>query len=267
MSSYITSFYDTLRERHYIRRAGGRRHNYWFDFSYKPLQKIQGRFGDNFCLIIYASDKTDDAYILPYQVAKNVFTEELLDKRGRWNGYIDKDILHVSLRPRNKLMNVSLYYNRFDLLWGDENQEFDLPESIDEENTQIHLRELIAEFNRLYQNVQPHKKRIVSERIARPGSIVEYLKEMVDYTCEICEEKGFVQRNRNHYVEAHHINELHELIPGSYCSDNIIIVCPNCHKKLHFADVEYQNADENTVRVRINDGWYQFNRKMISNNL
>ena len=263
MSSYIASFYDVLKERHYIRKAGGRRHNYWFDISYNPLQRLRKRFNDNFCLIIYASDKVDDAYIIPYQFAKNIFTEDFLDSRGRWNGYIDRDILHVSLRPRNKLINVSFYYNRFDLLWGDDDQELSLTEEMHSEDLQVHLRELIAEFNRLYQDVQPYKKRIISERIVRPGSIVEYLKELSGYTCEICEEQGFLQRNGNYYIEAHHINELHELIPGSYCSDNIIIVCPTCHKKLHYADVEYQN-DDDTVCVKINSNSYRFKRKILS---
>ncbi len=96
MSSYIANNRIILRRRHYVRKAGSR--DYWFDFSYNSLQSFLNRFGDDFCLIIYASEDLDDAYIIPYQAARNVFVEDLLDERGRWNGHINKDVLHVSHR-------------------------------------------------------------------------------------------------------------------------------------------------------------------------
>ncbi len=87
---------------------------------------------------------------------------------------------------------------------------------------------------------------------------------MKNYKCVICEEKGFIQRNDIPYIEAHHIIELHKLMPGSYCSDNIIIVCSNCHKKLHYAKVTYSKINNSEVTVKINDCEYNFNRTIIS---
>lgn len=40
------------------------------------------------------------------------------------------------------------------------------------------------------------------------------------------------------YAEVHHMLELNKLAPMTLQSWNIIVVCPLCHKKLHYADVK-----------------------------
>jgi 5-methylcytosine-specific restriction enzyme A len=112
--------------------------------------------------------------------------------------------------------------------------------------------------------VKPQKRVIVSEEVARPNAITDYLKSLQRYTCQICKSAGFAQRNGSLYSEAHHIIELHDLIPGSYCSDNIVIVCPTCHKKLHYANTAYSCINERAVRVTINKTRMDFERNIVA---
>lgn len=135
-----------------------------------------------------------------------------------------------------------------------------LPFPLDNEDEVSDLQRKIDDYNNRFKAVAPKKRKIISEQISRPGSITDHIKKLLDYTCQICNEQGFIQINGTRYIEAHHINELHKLIPGSYCSDNIVILCANCHRKIHFAEVVYTTPTESTVEVTINGCVYSFQR-------
>ena len=252
--------------RHYIRKAGAQ--DYWFDFSANKLEAYRTKFGDKFCLVVYGSEVVDDAYVIPYSDVITFFSEDLLDDRHRWIGNIRHNIIRVS--PGGKSMSLSAYYNAFELLEETEQGEH---KSINESkalyNTdglseEENLKKRIRAFNDQYRDAKPYKRRVVSEQVARPGAITDYLKELLGYTCQLCGERGFLQANGVPYVEAHHITELHKLIAGSYCSDNIIIVCATCHRKLHFASVTYEATDPLHVTVKINGMNFTFARTLLS---
>lgn len=268
MTGYILQNYDELKNRHYIRKAGSR--DYWFDFTHNRLQSFRDKYGNDFCLVLYASEIDDDCYVMPFAEVQNVFADNLLDERNRWSGYISKDILHVVRHPNSKVVSVAPFFNNFESLWREGSHsvsEIDIDETlynIDGDLEISNLQQLIEEFNKRYREVKPQAKRIISERVSRPGAISNYIKRLRNYTCEICGEKGFEQKNGNLYIETHHIIELHELIPSSYCSDNIIVVCSTCHRKLHYANVQYHNVDEQQIIIEINGVVHQFSRNLIS---
>jgi|SRR5215831_19485398 len=96
MSSYITDNVDTISNRHYIRKAAGS--NYWCDFFQGTLEGYRTQFSDDFCLVLYAPDAADDAYVLPYSHIKHLFREEYLyKKRRRWIVSISANLLRVSI--------------------------------------------------------------------------------------------------------------------------------------------------------------------------
>lgn len=266
MASFISDNRDALAKRHYIRKAGAQA--YWFDFSANKLNTYQARFSNNFCLVIYGSEDTDDAYVMPYGDVSAFFSKELLDNRQRWIGNIRNNIIHLS--PGSRTMSVSAYYNAFDLLEEDEMREkryveenkieYDINNDFDEDN----IIKRINFFNQQYSDTKPYRRHVVSEQIARPSIITDYLKELLEYTCQLCHERGFMQANGIPYIETHHIIELHKLIAGSYCSDNIVIVCANCHRKLHYANVRYHNSNQSKVTVHINGVEYEFTRTLLS---
>ena len=111
MNSYIAKHRRALSRRHYIRKATSS--NYWFDFSGRKLNSYRGHYGDDFCLIIFGSEVVDDSYIIPYEDAKCVFTEEAMDDRVRWIGTIVDDVLRLA---GGDSLSVRTYYNAFNLL-------------------------------------------------------------------------------------------------------------------------------------------------------
>ncbi len=266
VASYIFDNRTARSERHYIRKAGTQ--EYWFDFSANKLNTYKSRFGLSFCMVLYGSDTEEDAYILPYSEVASLFTEDVLDHRARWIGNIRNNILRLS---SGKSLSISAYYNAFDLLDFSETQkisfvaESDVSYNVEGDIDWDGLRRKIHLFNEQYQNVVPHKRRVVSEQVARPGIVTDYLKQLHNDICQLCGEQGFLQRNGTRYIEAHHILELHRLIPGSYCSDNIVVVCPTCHRKLHYASINYELLDDGRVEVCINGMAYHFVRNIMTN--
>ncbi|MGH2510819.1 MAG: hypothetical protein ACRDHZ_25930 [Ktedonobacteraceae bacterium] len=103
-----------LHKRHYIRNAT--EVSYWFDFSAKKLQGFIRRYGKNFCLVINGSHVEDDVYVIPFSVARQVFTEATMvqDHRERWMGVIQKS--QMILRPTHATLQVSSYHNAFHYL-------------------------------------------------------------------------------------------------------------------------------------------------------
>jgi hypothetical protein len=267
MGNYIADNRNAFSERHYVRKASTK--DYWFDFTANRVKSYQQQYGSDFCLIIYGSALSDDAYIMPYNNVSSLFSDRFLDARGRWIGNIRNNI--IVLTPGGRSLSVSAYYNAFHLL---DVTDHPTPRAIHDPGSSYNvggaddpdeLKQKIQAFNEQFRTTIPHKRRSISEQVARPGAVTDYLKALCKYTCQLCNESGFLQANGTQYVEAHHIIELHKLIPGSYCSDNIIVVCPTCHRKLHFASVTYATIDNTTAQVTINGKVYKFTRFLLSN--
>jgi len=265
MSSYLIDNLRSLKDQHYIRKATS--YNYWFDFNINKLRRYQNKLGESFCLVINGSVEENNAYVMPFNEVKELFKDTDLDPdRSGWSGTIINNVMRV----RGRSLSVSPYYNAFHLLEevGAPPISSDYePEVIDGTIDNIELsniKEFINRFNEQYRNAAPRKRVAISERIARPGAITDYLKRMRNFTCQLCNEIGFEKLNGTRYIEAHHIIELHKLLPSSYCSDNIVIACPTCHKKLHYANITYRSIDKHHVTITINGEDYDVERNLIS---
>lgn len=264
MASIIAEYKRALGERHYIRKATS--HNYWVDFTKSVLDRHRSRLGENFCLVINHSDTENDAYVLPYSIMADLLTVKTLDPDGRgWSGTIINNLLRMG----GSSIVVTKYFNAYHLLAEPKqgNESFyhsadSLPGTVDK--IQRHnIKDIIERYNTQYAGATPEKQLQISEEIARPSLISDYVKQLRDYRCQICNRDGFRQKNGNLYAEAHHIIELHKLHRGSYCSDNIIVVCPNCHRMLHYADVSFLDASGAEVSGSINGTPFTFRRNML----
>ncbi|MBN2043595.1 MAG: HNH endonuclease [Anaerolineales bacterium] len=265
MGNYIVENREELEKFHYVRKADFST-DYWFSFNLRKLNTYISDFGEAFCLILIGSNDEEDSYIMPYSEVKAIFSDEnLVPKGNRWVGSIHNDILRI--HGTGQGIPVSHYHNNFQYL-----EPEDLYNSVNESKAQYssdlslpieELKEKIRYFNEKYRNTVPHRRHSISEQVARPGVITNYLKQLMNYTCQICGSYGFKKKNGERYIEAHHVRELHELYPGSYCSDNIIIVCPTCHMKLHHAKVSYQISDENVI-ISINKQTYNVIRTKLT---
>ncbi len=103
---------SALQKRHYLRHATSA--NHWFEFANAKLKAYQKRYGEDFCLIVNGSHERDDAFVLPFAFARQAFTPEALDSRGRWVGTIIGSTLRLT--PSNNSLQVAPYHNAFALV-------------------------------------------------------------------------------------------------------------------------------------------------------
>jgi hypothetical protein len=88
--------------------------NHWFDFSATRLADYRVRFDERFCLVVDGSETLDDAYVIPFAIAKTLFTADAVDHRGRWVGTIKHNV--IRLTPSGREFDVTAYHNAFELL-------------------------------------------------------------------------------------------------------------------------------------------------------
>lgn len=110
------------------------------------------------------------------------------------------------------------------------------------------LLAVLHELNQRYLEAEPSKRSTVANRyLDRGTAVVEVLKRLLGAECQICGVHGFATRSGHDYVEAHHLIEVSKMLAGSLCSDNVILVCPTCHRKLHHAPVTYEATEEAVI--------------------
>lgn len=117
------------------------------------------------------------------------------------------------------------------------------------------LRELLLEDVPYLKN---EKENILIERIKRYKKIVIELKIKCNCKCQLC---GFTFKKKSgeNYAEAHHIVRLAD--NGSQNENNVIILCANHHRMIHYAeDIKYIFDEALLKEVRINGERYLVER-------
>ena len=93
-----------------------------------------------------------------------------------------------------------------------------------------------------YKDAAPEVKERQSRYIER-GPVGAKVKKLNGFKCQICEALGrdpfaFKKPNGEPYVEAHHVMPVSKLEKGSLHAANIMTVCANHHRQLHFGGVD-----------------------------
>lgn len=117
-----------------------------------------------------------------------------------------------------------------------------------------------------YINAAPEIREVRSKQIER-GSFAEQIKKLNGYRCQVCEALGqnplsFKKRNGEFYIEAHHVIPVSLLKIGSLSFTNLITVCANHHRQIHYGDVELIQQTETGFVFKI-DGSQVSIRKAI----
>lgn len=117
--------------------------------------------------------------------------------------------------------------------------------------------ELINKLDHKYAGTPQYSNKVVRQ-VQRPSALKEAILARDGATCKICNSVGFKKKNGKLYAETHHMIELNREAPNSLQSWNVLVVCPTCHKKLHYADVKTEflnpgwrieiNGDEHILR-------------------
>lgn len=117
--------------------------------------------------------------------------------------------------------------------------------------------ENILDIDEKYKNASPIVKEIISKRIER-GAFSNKFKQIAGYKCMICERMGitpfsFKKPNGDFYIEVHHVIPVSELVKGSLSSANLITVCANHHRQLHYGNSKVEEIDDNRFIFRIDN--------------
>jgi hypothetical protein len=92
----------------------------------------------------------------------------------------------------------------------------------------------------------PEVRERISKSIER-GPIGQRLKRSMGYKCQICEATGngpgsFLKASGDRYVEAHHATPVSEKEIGSLAASNIMILCANHHRQMHYGNVALERT-------------------------
>lgn len=115
----------------------------------------------------------------------------------------------------------------------------------------------IINLDEKYQNATPEIKEILSKRIER-GSFSNRFKQITGYKCMICERMGhspfsFSKPSGEYYIEVHHIIPAPEQIEVSSSSANLITICANHHRQLHYGKCYVQEITDRKVVFNIDN--------------
>jgi hypothetical protein len=106
----------------------------------------------------------------------------------------------------------------------------------------------LADIERKLLGRRPEVRERISRSIER-GSIGQRLKRANRFDCQICDALGigqgsFVKPNGERYVEAHHATPVSEQEIGSLAASNIMILCANHHRQMHYGNVDLKRTDD-----------------------
>lgn len=146
-----------------------------------------------------------------------------------------------------------------------ENGDKDVPEK---EVVKLSTRELVrrTEIN------SGIRKTITTETIVyyRDPYLKELVKRIADGKCQYCGNNApFSDDNGNPYLEEHHVEGLAD--GGSDTIDNVVALCPNCHRRMHVLkklnDIEVLRkvAKENGIQAQRCVGYLDVWNKMVKN--
>jgi predicted HNH restriction endonuclease len=96
----------------------------------------------------------------------------------------------------------------------------------------------LAALEEKFKNADPEVKERVSKYIER-GAVGMLVKQHNGHKCQICDTLGvhplgFKKQNGEHYVEAHHVMPVSLLTTGSLAASNVMTLCPNHHRQMHY---------------------------------
>ncbi len=122
--------------------------------------------------------------------------------------------------------------------------------------------ERLEKFNEVNQHRSAKQLRRIVSIFERPSEPRQDLIDIVGHTCQVCGVAAFRKSGGGRYVEAHHIEQLADRTQGNLRTDNVLVVCPTCHKKLHFAAVEVV-ATKRNIKLTINGDEFDAPRNTI----
>jgi len=109
---------------------------------------------------------------------------------------------------------------------------------------------------------EPDRTEVVAQRFVRDRRLVEHLKILYSFRCQVCDRRIRCPRLRiPGYSEGHHIMPLEN--SGPDVLENLIIVCPNHHIELQHGGRPLSLEKLRLVRHEISQSYIDFHNEMI----
>ncbi|MDF2015545.1 HNH endonuclease [Priestia megaterium] len=149
-----------------------------------------------------------------------------------------------------------IWASRYDSIWRVKNNQKTWKEGIEHDQAKL-FPEMYEEFcemkvkyferiplEQLKQNILKEQTTEVDNRkigkvsvFPRSVYIKEFAKRVSKGICQLCDEKApFVDKQGNPFLEVHHIKYLSQ--KGTDTIDNVVALCPNCHRKIHLLELD-----------------------------
>jgi hypothetical protein len=87
-----------------------------------------------------------------------------------------------------------------------------------------------------------------TNRYDRNAELSALMKAKANYTCQVCGSKSFEGKDGRDYVETHHVVPREK--KGADSPNNIVVVCPTCHKKFDKGSVRTQVEVYRILRMK-----------------
>ncbi len=100
----------------------------------------------------------------------------------------------------------------------------------------------LAAMEEKYLHAKPEEKERLSRYVER-GPIGALVKQATGFRCQLCEALGldpvgFLKKNGEPYVEAHHAMPVSKKEVGSLTASNVMTLCANHHRQMHFGGID-----------------------------
>jgi len=93
-------------------------------------------------------------------------------------------------------------------------------------------------FNSIY-DISDLEEVVAKKRVKRKFSLITEAKKRDNYSCQVNQQHNSFIANNFNYVEGHHVIPIYQSKNFDFDLDdvnNILSLCPNCHKEVHLAD-------------------------------
>lgn len=126
----------------------------------------------------------------------------------------------------------------------------------------------VNELENKIKNQPPEIKQRISSYIER-GTIANKVKKITGYKCLVCEALdlpplSFKKSNGDYYIETHHVEQVSTLKKGVLSITNLMTVCANHHRQLHYGQSEIIAQTEQYFTFKLDDRTIQVRKINIS---
>lgn len=159
-----------------------------------------------------------------------------LELHFKYRSDADNKIRNTPLSIINEFFEIGLIQTETNVLNDDEKEEVAFQKKIDQSEGYLIQSDVDIANNR-----QPELKENNNRRYKTNTRLAKTVIKKHEYSCEVNNAHiSFVNQKGKEYMEAHHLipmSKQKDFLPLNIDrEENIVCICPNCHKALHYGD-------------------------------